>query len=63
VNAKNAKNFADGVVHVLNDMVLRQRLIDAGYAHVRKYSWGRMAGETLKIYERNKVKTKTLGKK
>lgn len=52
-DANSAQNFADGVVKVLNDNNLKQNLIQKGYLQIRKYSWEKMARETMRIYLKN----------
>lgn len=44
------ENIASAIERVLSDKVLRESLIQKGYAQSKKYSWGRMASETLAIY-------------
>jgi glycosyltransferase involved in cell wall biosynthesis len=51
VDAHSAKKFADGIVKVLNDKYLRLNLIERGYQQIKKYSWNKMAAETLNIYK------------
>jgi glycosyltransferase involved in cell wall biosynthesis len=53
-DAKSADNFAQGVLKVLADKNLQQNLIDKGYQQSRKYSWEKMARETLDIYKQVK---------
>lgn len=49
-DSKDARIFAEGILTVLDDKILKQRLIEKGYEQIRKYSWEKMAGETLSIY-------------
>jgi glycosyltransferase involved in cell wall biosynthesis len=51
-DANSAKNFSDAIVKVLNDKILRLNLIEKGYEQTRKYSWEKMAIETLEIYKK-----------
>ncbi len=44
--------MADAISAVLTDQALRQKLITAGAAQAAKYSWRRMAEQTLAIYDR-----------
>ncbi|KKP95109.1 MAG: glycosyl transferase, group 1 [Candidatus Moranbacteria bacterium GW2011_GWE1_36_7] len=44
------KNFAKGVELILNNKEIKDRLIERGYERIRKYSWEKMANETLSIY-------------
>lgn len=44
-------DIARSIERVLHDTLLRQQLIAAGRAQLTKYSWRRMAEETLAIYE------------
>ena len=50
VDAKDANNFAAGIINVLDDKQLQRELTDKGYAQVGKYDWKKMATETLEIY-------------
>ncbi len=50
VNAKSAKSIADGIIRIIEDRDLKQELIQKGYQQVTKYSWKKMAKETLEIY-------------
>lgn len=52
VDAKSSKSLAEGVISVLSDKKLKQGLIEKGYQQIRKYSWQKMARETLEIYEK-----------
>ena len=44
--------MADAIDEVLTDKLLRQKLIKAGQQQVKKYSWKRMAEQTLAVYKR-----------
>jgi glycosyltransferase involved in cell wall biosynthesis len=43
--------MADAINEVLTDKVLRQKLVAAGGDQVKKYSWQRMAEQTLELYQ------------
>lgn len=45
------KDMARAVQEVLEDPALRKLLIKNGYAHLKKFSWGKMAAETLTVYK------------
>lgn len=47
----SAEDIAAKVHDVLNDPKLRTRLIEAGAEQVKKYSWIKMAKETLDVYQ------------
>lgn len=49
-DAKSPKDMASKIAEVLDDKKLRTRLIRAGAGQVKKYSWQRMAEQTLAIY-------------
>lgn len=51
-NPKDAHDIARVVEKVLNDLVLRKNLIAMGRIQVEKYTWRKMARETLQIYRR-----------
>ncbi|MEW6407722.1 MAG: glycosyltransferase family 1 protein [Patescibacteria group bacterium] len=44
-------SIAKGIKEVLTNQNLRQRMIRAGYAQAKKFSWEKCARETLKIYK------------
>lgn len=48
----NVDDMADKINRVMADDSLRQSMRDKGFAQVQKYSWARMAEETLEIYKR-----------
>lgn len=50
-NAKSEKDIAEKVAEVLKDKKLRDKLIADGTDQVKKYSWEKMAKETLIIYK------------
>ena len=50
-DAQSAQNFANSIMMVLDDRALWQRLVENGYLQVGKYSWSRMAEETLQAYK------------
>lgn len=52
VDAKDAEKIAQGISRILEDENLKQSLVQRGYAQVKKYSWEKMAKETLVIYKR-----------
>lgn len=47
----NIQNMADVINEVLTDKALRGELIRKGKAQVKKYSWRRMAEQTLAVYK------------
>lgn len=51
-NPKNPEDIASKVDTVLKNKALRQRLIKAGYQQIKKYSWPKMAQETLDVYKK-----------
>ncbi|EKD58504.1 MAG: glycosyl transferase, group 1 [uncultured bacterium] len=50
-DARNAGNFADGIMNILENQDLKQELTQRGYEQIKRYSWDRMAKETLRVYE------------
>lgn len=52
-NPNDVNDIADKVLEVTNNPKLRDELINKGYAQAKKYSWRRMAKQTLAVY--NKV--------
>ena len=49
-DATNPQDMAEKINKVLSDEILKQKLITSGYEQIKKYSWQKMVGETLKIY-------------
>lgn len=47
----DVKDIADKISQVLGNKNLSHKLIEAGYAQVKKYSWKRMAEQTISVYE------------
>jgi glycosyltransferase involved in cell wall biosynthesis len=50
-NGRVEAEIAKAIKKILADNALREKLIAAGYQQVKKYGWGKMAKETLKIYK------------
>ncbi|HOR23072.1 glycosyltransferase family 4 protein [Candidatus Saccharibacteria bacterium] len=50
-NPQDKYDMERSIKAVLNDKALRSKLIIAGRAQAQKYSWERMAKQTLKVYE------------
>jgi glycosyltransferase involved in cell wall biosynthesis len=50
-NPLDVQDMATKIAEVLDDPVLREDLIDKGRQQVAKYSWRRMAKQTLAVYE------------
>lgn len=48
----DAEDMAGQIHAVLTDKTLRKSLIKNGYGHLKKYSWKRMAEQTLKEYKK-----------
>jgi len=48
----NAQDMADAINEVLTDKNLRQGLIERGHKQAAKYSWKRMAEQTLEVYNK-----------
>ena len=48
---KNPKDIAEKVNLILTDIRLKQKLILKGKVQVKKYSWQKMAKETLRVYK------------
>ncbi len=54
-NPKDVDDMAEKITKVLDNKTLRATLISKGYKQVKKYSWTKMAQQTLEVY------TKALG--
>ncbi|MEI7425710.1 MAG: glycosyltransferase family 1 protein [Candidatus Moraniibacteriota bacterium] len=50
-NGEIEREIAKAIEIILTDNNLRKKLINAGYRQIRKYSWEKMAKETLEIYK------------
>jgi len=48
----NIEDMAAKIGEVVDDPILREDLIDRGYKNAGKYSWERMAKQTLAVYEK-----------
>jgi glycosyltransferase involved in cell wall biosynthesis len=51
-NAGDKKKFAEMIIEGINNKELRHKLIEKGYQQVQKYSWEKLARETLAIYQK-----------
>ena len=60
-DGRNEKKIAVAIEEVLLNEKLRNSLIKDGYRQIQKYSWKKMARETLEIYE-NSLKNKDVSK-
>jgi glycosyltransferase involved in cell wall biosynthesis len=49
VDPTDEQAIADAMLRLSSDPSLRQRLIEAGYANVRRFSWEKAARETLAV--------------
>jgi len=52
-NPHDLNDLVDKIERVVGNKGLRRRLISSGYDQVKKYSWSKMARETVKTYERS----------
>ena len=50
-NPADHREMAKAIFSVLSDTLLRKRLIETGFEQAKKYSWRKMAEETLKVYK------------
>jgi len=48
----SVQDMEDAINNVLTDEKLRQKLIEAGHKQAAKYSWKRMAEQTLEVYNK-----------
>ncbi len=51
-DGKNEKSIAEAIKRIISNKELRKKMIARGYEQIQKYSWEKMAQETLKIYEK-----------
>lgn len=52
LDVKDEEKLAKGMLALLKDHDLRARLIQKGYANIKRFSWEKAARETLSVYER-----------
>jgi glycosyltransferase involved in cell wall biosynthesis len=50
-NGKDVKDMSLAIEKVLDDAEIRGKLVAKGYVQVKKYSWRKMAADTLAIYQ------------
>ena len=51
INPRNSKELKSSILTLLNDEKLRNELRKRGFQQAKKFSWKRMAEETLKVYQ------------
>lgn len=51
----NINDMADKITQLLKDNVLRDELIKKGLENVKRFSWAKMASETLEVYNSLKI--------
>lgn len=52
VDAHSIEAIAEGLVKIIKDTTLRQRLIEKGFEQVKKFSWATTADQTLVLLEK-----------
>ena len=57
VDPTDVDAIAAAMLRLSQDEALRQQLIEAGYANVRRFSWEKAARETLAVLEKAAMKT------
>ncbi|MCG2686106.1 glycosyltransferase family 4 protein [Candidatus Parcubacteria bacterium] len=50
-DALDVKDIAEKIHEGLTDQKLREKLIEAGFRNVKRFSWEKMARQTLKVYQ------------
>jgi len=50
INPRDGEDIKKALLSLLNDEMLRKDLIKRGLEQVKKFSWGKMAEETLEVY-------------
>jgi len=48
---KDVYGIIEQIKKITNDSKLREEIIQSGYKQISKYSWQKMAAQTIKIYE------------
>jgi glycosyltransferase involved in cell wall biosynthesis len=51
-NPNNPHDIAEKIFRITSEKSLREKLIENGLNHVKKFSWPKMAEQTLRIYEK-----------
>ncbi|HZY43230.1 MAG TPA: glycosyltransferase family 1 protein [Anaerolineae bacterium] len=51
IDPLSIESIADGLTRIINDQALRQKLIAAGYAQAKKFSWRSCADDVLKVIQ------------
>ncbi len=51
INPRNPEELKNSILTLLNDKKLRNDLRERGFRQAKKFSWKKMAKETLEIYE------------
>ncbi len=59
VDPTDVEAIAQAMLQLSQDEPLRQQLIDAGYANVRRFSWSKAAAETLAVLEEAAITRRT----
>ncbi len=50
-NPYDENDIADKMTRILEEKDLKNDLVNGGFEHIRKFSWDKMAKETLEVYE------------
>ncbi len=51
VDPESINEIADAIMRLLDDQVLRNKLIDKGLARAKQFTWDKTAAETLAVYQ------------
>jgi len=51
IDPRNSQEIADNIAKIIDDPKLVEDLVKKGQEQVKKYSWAKMAGQTLDIYQ------------
>jgi glycosyltransferase involved in cell wall biosynthesis len=54
-DAQDERIMAEKLTEIINNPELREKLIQKGYAQIKKYSWQTMAEKTKNIYQNNGI--------
>lgn len=52
VDAFDVHNIAEHMRNFYDDSRLRRKMIERGFLQIKKFSWGKTAAETMKVYEK-----------
>ena len=52
VNSRNPEQIAEAAKQIIDDKILRDKLIQSGFENVKRFSWEKCARRTLEVLVR-----------